>query len=745
MSTVAWNPGERGEQLVQVFRVIDQAWGRGESPDADDLSRRYPEFTNEIQEYLLNPDRKAAVVALSQAPSTGQQLGEYELLDRLGKGGEGTVFLARHRVTEQIVALKLVFADEDAARRIKDESRALAGLRHHHIVPVFFFGEDRGVCYYTMPVMDGGSLGDLLADCRDDPRTAAELVAQVAGGVHHAHSRGILHLDLKPANVLLDETGRPHVSDFGLARRVQEGVEARAGDLDLLSAGSAPGARLTHPQIRGTAPYMSPEMASGEATVVTTAADVYGLGAILYTLLTGRPPFPRETYGETLRAVLWDKLVPPGELNQKVDLELDAVCRKALHKNPARRYGSADALANDLSRWLRGEPVLAARPTLAKHLRFWFRRHPWQVAAVMSLVMLLWLTAEAGTIAALHAANRREARRLAREVQTQLRMLQYEVEDVAKDAELRRRWRAFPEDSLDQRADLREFLIGVSKTCAQRFGMTGGNPLVNVLLMNTKGVILADSAENSASVGLPFPQRDYFRSVMNPSRPLPKSATSVSRAFRSVVDGRYKIGVSSRVWDGDECLGLFVANVTLGPRLVLLEMTEEPEGAVVVSPIDWSYAPPGSPSPSRRPPYLAAFHQSYAKTELEPIWPDRSRFTRLDDFERDPLLKAEKVAFRHGGVTDYHRVGETPLVVLMYQAYPRPARWLFNARVAPFALVSLGLLSPIVYRWRRVRRKTRASASATPGNSGTRLEPPAPPVPLASAEPTAAEATAHYP
>ncbi|MGE3819769.1 MAG: protein kinase, partial [Isosphaeraceae bacterium] len=582
MNTVEWNPGERGERLIQVFRAIDLAWGRGETPDPEEWSQRHPEFAREIEDYLSDPLRKEAVIALAQAPSAGQHVGEYELIQRLGKGGEGTVFLARHRVTDQAVALKLVFADEEAARRIREESRALGGLRHHHIVPVFFFGEDRGVCYYTMPVMEGGNLGDRLADCRDDPRQAAELVAQVADGVHHAHSRGILHLDLKPANVLLDDASRPHVSDFGLARRVREDVEARAGDLDLLTADMVPGARLTHPQIRGTAPYMSPEMASGEATVVTTAADVYGLGAILYTLLTGRPPFARETYSETLRAVLWDQLVAPRELNPKVDRELDAVCRKALHKNPARRYGSADALANDLSRWLRGEPTLAARPTVSKHLRFWFRRHPWQVAAATCLGVLLWLTAEAGSIAALHEANHREARRLAREVQTQLRMVQYEVEDVAGDPELRDRWRAHPEGSAEQRQALKEFLARVSATCAQRFGMTGGNPLVNVLLMNARGVIVADSSDESTSIGLPFPRRDYFRSVMNPGRPLAKTATAVSRAFRSVVDGRYKIGVSSRVWDGDRCLGLFVANVTLGSRLVLLDMAEEPEGAAVV-------------------------------------------------------------------------------------------------------------------------------------------------------------------
>ncbi|MGE3819193.1 MAG: hypothetical protein AB7I30_07130, partial [Isosphaeraceae bacterium] len=188
-------------------------------------------------------------------------------------------------------------------------------------------------------------------------------------------------------------------------------------------------------------------------------------------------------------------------------------------------------------------------------------------------------------------------------------------------------------------------------------------------------------------------------------------------------DFLYNIGVSSRVWDGDRCLGLFVANVTLGSRLVLLDMAEEPEGAAVVSPIDWSYAPPGSPPPSRRPPYLAAFHQSYSRAEVEPIWPARSRYDRLDDFERDPALRAVKVAFQHGGVTDYHRVGDTPLVVLTYQSYPRPARWLFNAKVAALGLVSVVAVGLVGYRWRRGRRKPRSNARVNSRLVVTRPDP----------------------
>jgi serine/threonine-protein kinase len=453
---------------------------------------------------------------------------------------------------------------------------------------------------------------------------------------------------------------------------------------------------------------MSPEMASGEATVVTTAADIYGLGSILYTLLTGQPPFRRDTFAETLHAVLWDHPTPPSALNRKVDRELEQVCRKCLHKDPSRRYGSADALANDLGRWLRGEPTIAGRPTVGKHVHFWLRRHPIRVAAVALAALAFWLATVAGSVGGLHAANRREARRLAREVQTQLRMIEYEVEDVARDPELRARWTESSEGSSGRRRALSTFLSRVSRTYTDRFGMTGGNPLINVLLMDDRGVILADTHDGGRSIGEAFPLRDYFRALMAPAGPRSRNAVAVSRAFRSVVDGRYKIAVSARVWDGDRCLGLLVANVSLGPRLVLVDMTDEPEGAAVVSPMDWTYAGPGAPAPGERFPYLATFHRSYARAGASPIWPDPARFPRLADFERTPGLIAAAVAFRDGGVTDYRRVGGTPLIVLLQQPYPWPARWFFDVRFARQAAAGTAVLAltSLAVALSRVRRRS---------------------------------------
>ncbi len=288
--------------------------------------------------------------------------GDYEIHHELGRGGMGVVYLARQVTLNRQVALKMirvgVLAGDVELRRFQNEAEAVAQLDHPGIVPVYEVGEHEGQKYFSMKLVEGGSLADRLDDYKNGPRAAAKLVAEAAEAVHHAHLRGILHRDLKPANILIDDQSRPHVTDFGLARKVE-------GDSELTQSGA----------ILGTPAYMAPEQASGRRRAVTTASDVYGLGAILYALLTGRAPFGGDSVVETLDAVRTRPPELPSRLNAKLSQDLEVVCLKCLEKDPQRRYPSAQALAEDLRRHLAGEPILARPVGAAERAWMWCRRN----------------------------------------------------------------------------------------------------------------------------------------------------------------------------------------------------------------------------------------------------------------------------------------------------------------------------------------------------------------------------------
>jgi len=301
--------------------------------------------------------------------------GDYELLEEMGRGGQGIVYRARQKSLNRTVALKIVglgqWATQRHLKRFHLEAEAAASLDNPCIVPIYEIGERDGSCYFSMKLIEGEPLDKVSESGRTSPRQAAEIIARLARTLHYAHERGVLHRDIKPGNILIDRKGDPHLTDFGLARVVEtESTVTRTTEA------------------LGTPSYMAPEQAKGNNTRVTSATDVYGLGAVLYHLLTGHPPFAGGTTYETIRLVLESEPRHPRLWNAKTDRDLATICLKCLEKDPQRRYSTALALAEDLDRWLKHEPIQARHITMLARGRKWVRRNPAVAGLLASLVAL---------------------------------------------------------------------------------------------------------------------------------------------------------------------------------------------------------------------------------------------------------------------------------------------------------------------------------------------------------------------
>jgi predicted Ser/Thr protein kinase len=313
------------------------------------------------------------------------RLGDYEILEEIARGGMGAVYRARQINLKRFVAVKVLlsghFSTEHAVRRFRREAEAAASLTHPHIVSIYEVGEHEGRPYFSMELIEGRNVAELTRDKPLLAREAAKLLQSIAEAVQFAHERGILHRDLKPSNILIDASDQPHITDFGLAKRLRSGADSAAKTQDLTVAG----------QIVGTPNYMPPEQANPKLGEPTAASDVYSLGAILYQLLTARAPFMAETLTQTLRLVVETEAVSPRLLNPGVPRDLETICTKCLQKEPARRYGSACELAEELGRFLRNEPIRARPINSMDRARRWCRRKPALATALGAVAGLLLL------------------------------------------------------------------------------------------------------------------------------------------------------------------------------------------------------------------------------------------------------------------------------------------------------------------------------------------------------------------
>ncbi len=388
-------PADRKQLLAELIALeIDLRAECGEAVDPAEYHDRFPDAASSITTVFEASAVPSARPARSDPPSGPnaygdngsssrddstaapfENFGDYELIEEIARGGMGVVYKARQKSLKRFVALKMVlsgrFASQAELERFLQEAELAANLDHPHIVPIHEIGTHDGRHYFSMKLIDGESLSRRVSGFANDPDAAARLTATIARAVHFAHQRGFLHCDLKPANILLDARGEPHVTDFGLAKRV--------GDSTMTISGA----------ILGTPSYMAPEQASGHRSLLTSATDIYGLGAILYELLTGRPPFRTESLMETVVEVMEREPKPLREVRPSVPEGLERICLKCLEKSPKDRYASAEELAENLERYLRGEDVEGT--SLGARLRRWTRREPELVSRMGGLALMATL------------------------------------------------------------------------------------------------------------------------------------------------------------------------------------------------------------------------------------------------------------------------------------------------------------------------------------------------------------------
>src|SRR5262245_47024619 len=403
--TQAPTPSEQSLDNVLAEYIAREEAGR--PADRQELLARLPQYAAELREFFANRDQMQRLAAPICDPESGslrssrlvgkvRYFGDYELLEEIAAGGMGIVYKARQVSLNRTVAVKMILkgtlASDEDVKRFRAEAEAAGNLQHPAIVAIYEVGLHEGQHYFSMEFVDGQSLAELPREQPLSARQAAEYIRDAAEAVHYAHQQGTLHRDLKPSDILLDRQARVRITDFGLARRI-------GGDSDLTRTG----------QILGTPSYMPPEQASGKRSLVAAGSDIYSLGAVLYELLAGRPPFRGESPVETLRQVESLDPVSPRLLSPATPRDLETICLKCLEKEPHKRYGTAQLLADDLGRFLRHEPILARPIGPVSRAWRWCQRRP-AVAGLSATVLLLLIV---GTLTSTYYAVEAEERAIA--------------------------------------------------------------------------------------------------------------------------------------------------------------------------------------------------------------------------------------------------------------------------------------------------------------------------------------------
>jgi eukaryotic-like serine/threonine-protein kinase len=634
---------------------------------------------------------------------------EFSGVEYIGQGGMGVVYKAYQKNFDRWVALKFIspshISSAQDLERFRREGQSMARLRHPNIVTVHETGDYQGRPYFVMELIDGRSLGDRAEEFIDRPLEAAALVEIVALAVHHAHQRRVLHNDLKPANILLDEEGQPHITDFGLAKRLGADVSA-----------STTGA------VEGTASYMSPEQAEGKE--VTTVSDVYALGGVLYTLLTGRPPLRGATVQETLRQVREDAPKSPHELNPKVEATLEAICLKCLSKDRSLRYASASELASDLTNYRAGAETAANPWSRRQRIASWCRRNMTE-AGLAAAVIAIWIFA---VVMALSVAQARKADLL----QATLKGVSFAAKDLATTALLQLRYLGRNVDiaTADTRfADLlaKEDRKGLEEILRD---ICAGQPIPfkTCYVINSKGIMLAHVPRSDESIGGDYSWRNHFQGAKALGLKGIGGSVYVSRVYRGRSDNFYKFAVSAPILDAQKrFLGVIATSVITDASMGLVALHGDNRKVALVAPTDID-SPELKLDPDNEK-YVVLYHPGY-RQGVDPVafpYVDKIGMRRDamadEQFQlADPktqiapdanyLDPVSAVAKEYSGrwIAGFAPVGNTGFVVIVQQRFEDAVSveastlWGLALWSALASLVAVAILGVVLWRWTKQRR-----------------------------------------